>query len=447
MSKIFRKKLTLNESFSVNSPRIKVQENQNYITKTNVIGIKGQSYSVCFAAIFLDASDRELGRQVCWITDFSGKNISYQLVFATKPATKNIVLGYRGNIETPVKSDLELEMQEISSLTIEETTLEVDYEGMKKFKIPTLPPLTEEQEEVLEKKISWLCAAPRSGTTWLGTRLLNYKDNIIWHEPWIGFHLGVLRGGLTPAKDFDDASPEKTTELSQIPHIKYNFERILDMQSENAEYFFSSLHKNNWLPALRKLILARTFSHAQTIEKNIIIKDPVGCNGTDVLSECLPKSKIIFLIRDGRDEVDSRIDMHQVDSWAKMRPFKNEKARLDGIAYYSKLWEVNVKNIKKGFDNHNPELRLLVKYEDLISDTFSKLKEIYDFINVKISEKELKKIIELHDFRKIPESEKGLGKFNRSAKIGGWKTNFSEKEKELMNSIMRTTLEEFEYSV
>jgi len=198
---------------------------------------------------------------------------------------------------------------------------------------------------------------------------------------------------------------------------------------------------------MRKLILARTFSHAQSIKKNIIIKDPVGCNGTDIISQCLPNSKIIFLIRDGRDEVDSRIDMHRPNSWAKLRPLLTKKDRMQAITYYSQLWVVNTRNIMKGFVAHNPELKIILKYEDLKNNTLQELRKIYNFLKINIDDSELKNIISRHDFNNIPKSEKGEGKFNRSAKLGGWMTNFSENEKKLMNSIMRKTLEEFEYSV
>ena len=52
-----------------------------------------------------------------------------------------------------------------------------------------------------------------------------------------------------------------------------------------------------------------------------------------------------------------------------------------------------------------------------------------------------------NDFGKIPESEKGKGKFNRTAKIGGWRNNFDSDEQKLMISIMGKTLEELNYEL
>jgi len=449
-----KKNIPRNENYTYNSENFSVNENTKYTITAEITAVKGSPFSTYIVAILLDENNTEIKRYIRWIKEFDSSPKKYKLTFSSSPKTKFLILGYRINIETPFKSDVEIDLQEPSSSLIKNTPDELDlFDDINQFLIPKLEPLNENEELLLEKKILWLCAPPRSGTTWLGTRLLNHPSNIIWNEPWLGFHLGVLRGGLTPAKDFDKKSPEGSssvdydqTQKKEIT-IKYQFDRIIDIQSTNAEYFFSPHHKNNWLPYLRKLILARTYSHAQSISKNIIIKDPVSSNGTDIISECMPNSKLLFLIRDGRDEVDSRLDMHNPGSWAKLKPFVTEKDRLDGIAYYSKLWDVNTKNIKKGFDNHNSKLKILIKYEELIKNTFEELKKIYDFLEVKISNEELKNLIGMYDFKNIPDSEKGSGKFNRSAKVGGWKDNFNKEEQSLMNSIMSETLKKFGYPV
>jgi len=83
------------------------------------------------------------------------------------------------------------------------------------------------------------------------------------------------------------------------------------------------------------------------------------------------------------------------------------------------------------YNNHNPTLRLLIKYEDLRKNTLHELEKIYHFLEIRLIEQDLKKIVEEYDFDKIPTSERGLGKFNRSAKVGGWRNNFSKDEQRL----------------
>jgi len=294
--------------------------------------------------------------------------------------------------------------------------------------IPKLDSLTEEQENILEKKMVWLFSPPRSGTTWIGSQLLRHPENIIWYEPWIGFHIGIVDND----KNVQQEEPQ--------------FERIYDTQSSSSSYFFSPHHKKNWQPALRKFILARAYSESQSLEKNLIIKEPVGSHSADIIMECFPNAKLIFLQRDGRDVVDSRLDMHGKETWANLKPI-NPKHRIKTIKWYSYQWVKINERIGKAFDNHNPELRLSIKYEGLKTNTLSELRRIYNFLDIEITDIQLEDIINKHDFKKISEKEKGQGKFYRSASPGDWKNNFNKEEQDLMNSIMKKTLKELNYKL
>jgi len=274
--------------------------------------------------------------------------------------------------------------------------------------------LTEEEEDILEKKIVWILSSPRSGTTWLAQRLLRNKSNVHWDEPLIGWHLNIHR----------------------------------DWHTSRDDYVFSKQHKINWLPAFRKLFLARTYSQAQTLTKNILIKEPNGSKSADIFMEALPNSKLIHVLRDGRDVVDSLIDAHKPDSWQKdlkRFPLLTDNIRRNHIKKYSKDWCETLILLNNEYEKHNPDLRLFVKYEDLLIDTFTELKKIYQFLGISIEDDELRKIIKKYEFKNIPSSEKGSGKFNRSASPGKWKENFSEDEIKLMNSIMGKQLSKFNY--
>jgi len=282
----------------------------------------------------------------------------------------------------------------------------------KKFASPKQ--LTQEEEDTLEKKITWIFGTVRSGTTWLGTELLKHPENVPWAEPYIGWHLLALR----------------------LKHGK------------RSDYFFSQQYKKDWMPALRKLILSRTFSHAKSVSKNVIIKEPNGVAGADLIMECLPHSKLIFLLRDGRDIVDSLIDAHRPGSWNEgMLPLRTKKDRIDAIKEYSDGWMKSVTVVWKTYQKQPDELRYFVKYEDLRKNTFPELKKIYNFIGVEISDDKLKKIIERYEFDNIPTAKKGPGKFTRAATPGGWKNNFNYNEKYFMNSIMKDNLTKFDYDV
>ena len=117
------------------------------------------------------------------------------------------------------------------------------------------------------------------------------------------------------------------------------------------------------------------------------------------------------------------------------------------ITEYCYEWINVIDIIYKTFQNHNENLSLLVKYEDLRTNTEEELNKIYDFLRIKMDKEAIKKIVKKYSFENLPPSKKGQGKFNRSALIGGWKKNFNVEERKLVDSIMGKTLTKFEYKV
>lgn len=287
-----------------------------------------------------------------------------------------------------------------------------------KFNNVTLNTLNEEQEKILEKNMVWIMGSPRSGSTWL-TQLLDNYGNLIWNEPDIGMNLSLIS----------------------------DRNRNVLFTTRNS-YFFSDHFKNKcWLPGIKKLILTRTYFQTKKIDQKIIIKEPESY-AADLIMECLPNSKLIFLLRDGRDVVDSFIDAHQEGSWDPTKePLLTEEMRIEKIKFYSNLWVNLTKLVWKAFQNHNPKLRLMIKYEDLLTESLPQLKKIYDFLEISTTKTDLVKTVEKYNFKNIPSDRKGLGKFTRSATPGDWKKNLSKQEQNIMMPIMLETLKERGYKV
>ena len=285
-----------------------------------------------------------------------------------------------------------------------------------------ISPLTEEQEKQLQKKIVWLFGFPRSGTTWIATQLLSYQTRSI-NELNISSHLGIhniVKGQIT---------------------------RNIESRKDFSDYFFSEKYKEVWIYFLRKLILNRIYAQIQDISQNIIIKEPSAFFAGDILSHCMPESKILILIRDGRDVIDSLVDAKQKEGFmTKSGSNPIEKKRLlRFISDQSNLWVNVMKNLMKTYKNHSEKLRMLIRYEDLRNNTLEELEKIYKFLEIEIDKKTLEKIVEKYSFENIPSGLKGKGKFARSASPGKWKENFNEKEQETINEIMKETLKKLEY--
>jgi len=460
-------KLELNlkpdEKFNKTSKKIKVIPKKKYSVITQVTGFEGIPYSGYFVVIILNKKNQEITRLVQWLNDFSTTLKKINLTFQIPEDCSHVAFGYRINDEVPIKSACKFELFPLEQVTISEVSqnskdnfstpdeysaLEEDSTVSTSFKrlsemnpkrtvkkliskisgkvslnLPRPSELTPKEELALERNIVWIFAFSRSGTQWLGTQLLSYKTNIS-SGPSIGLHLGSPYGG-----------------------IENKFLRNIELSSKEPGYFFSDLYKNTWKYYIRKLILNRIHAQFQDLSKKIIAPDPEGSEGADILTDCLPQSKIVFLMRDGRDSVDSIMDAYGKKTWYTKMGLNPplESGRLVTVKRISTRWVKRMEIIMNAYENHSENLRMKVKYEDLRNNTVNELEKIYDFIGINILKKDLKLLVDKFSFEKIPKNKRGTGKVTRSAQPGKWKENLSEEEKTTMQNIMGETLKKLRY--
>ena len=283
--------------------------------------------------------------------------------------------------------------------------------------------IDEKEEEQLEKNLVWIFASPRSGTSWLGNQLLTY-NTLSMDEPYLGHHIASMG-------------------------IIQNRTKFTEYHQKRDSYFFCDKYEDTWRYYLRKLVANRIYAQFENLEKKIIIKEPNGSFGCDQILACLPRSKFLLLLRDGRDVIDSLIDAKREGGWATQLDAKpiTEKNRRQFIKNQAKIWKYRTENLLKTFDSYDKNLKMKLKYEDLRVETKSNLKKIYEFIEVEIPESEISNRVDQYSFEKLPKDKKGEGKVTRSASPGKWKDNFSEEEQGMMNEIMEETLIKCEYEV
>jgi len=412
------KKVSRYGDFQTDFKTIQIKPNQKYQIDSKIVAYSGHFSSGCILATLFDKTNSEVGRYARFITDFSGKPKTYNIIFPTPAEATILKIGLRFNVEYYTRSDLEFLLPDENSFNVKEVANDVNdsYDNLTGPNVELKKILNENEEDELEKNLVFILGSTRSGSTWFGLQLLNHTETIMWNEPNIALFLGYT----------------KKLKRSGTSHRKFN-------------KCFSEQHKSSWLPFIRKLILQRTYSQVGTIRKKIIIKEPES-EGADLLMECLPNSKMIFLLRDGRDVVDSWIDAHTEGSWEPARkPIKTPEERKEKIKFYSNYWKKLTYDVNEAYQNHSPDRRLLMKYENLRDGTFSELKKVYEFLDIKIDDSELKKIIDRYSFEKIPLNKKGSGSTFRSAKPGNWMQNFKKQEQDIMNSIMGPLVNEMGY--
>jgi len=167
-------------------------------------------------------------------------------------------------------------------------------------------------------------------------------------------------------------------------------------------------------------LLNRFYAQTKDINKKTIVKEVSAFGSADIISQVMKNSKIIILIRDGRDMVDSLLDARSKNGFMTkvgMDPIGKEEAKKKQgfapipsrnifITNQSKGWVIRNENFFKAYQEHPTHLRYMVKYENLLSNTFEELKKLYKFIGIEISDQKLEKIIDKYNFKNIPEEKK-----------------------------------------
>ena len=286
-----------------------------------------------------------------------------------------------------------------------------------------------------EDQLTWIFGSSRSGSTWL-LRMLSSLDGVVpIDDPHLGHHLGVWRP-ISLAWATAEHPPDLTT-LDRVKHDK-------------DSYFFSDRYRDAWEPALRRLIVdrfdAQVADAAVAGEPTVVVKEP-GSHVADILLSMFPQSRLIFLLRDGRDVVDSWLAAYLTGSWALDEgafPVTDD-GREALVRWQSAVWAFRTDVVQRAFEAHPADRRVLVRYEDLVADPQHELARLCAHLPIDASEDTLAAVAEAHAFEAVPRGAKGEGKEIRSATPGGWRENLTPDEHDVMHEVMGPKLVELGY--
>ena len=288
-------------------------------------------------------------------------------------------------------------------------------------------------------RLGWIFGSSRSGSTWLLRMLTGLERVIPIDDPHIGHHLGVWRPiplAWATAKD-----PPKLGTLA-------------DFKRRKRDYLFSDRYREHWMPRLRELISARfeaqaaeDIAEAGGIEDPIVVVKEPGSHAADTIMELFPDSCLIFLLRDGRDVVDSWLDAYRDGSWATDEgayPL-DDAGRPALIRWQSSVWLHRTEVVQQTYARTDPKRRVLVRYEELRTNPVTELARICETIGVESAEGQLEQIAAANEFSRVPDARKGAGREIRRAKPGGWAAHMSRAEIIAMHEILADKLDELGY--
>lgn len=286
-----------------------------------------------------------------------------------------------------------------------------------------------------EDRLAWIFGSSRSGSTWLLRMLSDLRGVVSIDDPHLGHHLGVWRP-IPLAWAACESPPELST--------------LLDVKAEEPGYFFADRYRDAWWEPLRELVRARFEAQAReragdpSATELILVKEP-GSHVAPLLAELFPLSKVIFLLRDGRDVVDSWLDAYQAGSWAipgGAFPVAPE-GRPALIRWLSAVWAYRSRAVRRAFESRAPEDRILIRYEDLREEPAIYLEQLCAMFG--LDRRQVPGVVDRHRFEEVPVADRGPRRAVRSATPGGWRRNLTAAEQAEMDSVLGDALREFGY--
>jgi hypothetical protein len=288
-------------------------------------------------------------------------------------------------------------------------------------------------------RLAWIFGSSRSGSTWL-LRMLSELERVIpVDDPHIGHHLGVWRPiplAWATAKD-----PPKLGTLA-------------DFKRKKRDYLFSDRYRDTWVPQLRDLISARFEAQAAQdiaaaggIDQPIVVVKEPGSHAADTIMDVFPRSSLIFLLRDGRDVVDSWLDAYRDGSWATDEgayPL-DDTGRPALIRWQSSVWLHRTEVVQETYARIDPKRRVLIRYEEMRADPIAALERICSMLGIEASREQLDEIAGTHSFSSVPKTDKGAGREIRRAEPGGWTDHMTRQEIIEMHDILADKLDELGY--
>lgn len=288
----------------------------------------------------------------------------------------------------------------------------------------------------LEDRIAWIFGSPRSGSTWLLRLLAEHRAVVPYDEPMIGHYLGAFTAEL-PAVAAADLDPGNCT--------------LGRLSRRTPSHFFSDASEDVWSPMLGDLLRARVLYHATAAPLSrtvVVVKEPNGSQGADLIMRALPQARMLFLLRDGRDVIDSHLAGLLEGAWLTrkyevMREIMPDK-RLDFVVDEARRWLWRTEVVQAAFAAHSGQ-KLLVRYEDLRQDPVSRMDGVFQWLGLPVSDADLTALVDRHAFERIPDDLRGGRERDRAAEPGRWRTSLNSEEQEAVDRIIGPKLRELGY--
>ena len=292
--------------------------------------------------------------------------------------------------------------------------------------------------ESIESRTIWLFGSPRSGSTWLSRMAAEHPAIEMLNEPTIGYHLSPF------------LSNEPGYRAEDLDVDTFTLRRVA---ADSPDRFFAEKYADVWLPGLGRLLNDRLLAHLQreagaeaARRSLLLVKEPNGSQSADVIMRAQPKARLLFLLRDGRDVVDSELASFAVGGWqqrsfAHMRGIDDEE-RLDFVIGSAHQWLWRTEVVEAALAEHRGPKHML-RYEDLLREPEPQLAELFEWLDLPLDAIDVADVVERFDFAQLP--HRGADQQARFAQPGAWRKHLRAEERAAVERILGAKLRQLGY--
>ena len=232
---------------------------------------------------------------------------------------------------------------------------------------------------------------------------------------------------------------------------------LLNYLGTHPSYAFSDAYADVWRPEVRRLTLVRLYAVIERARKAglklpealplLVIKEVNGSHAADFVMSLFPRSRMLVLLRDPRDVLDSLLDAQRSGGWlADARPLAavdGESERLNGWrAPAATGWrssaEERLRSARSG-PQEGASLRASPRRHGRGAGSPPRL------AGLAAERQRVETIAERHSFVfRAGEAERAREALP-AAQPGGWRTSLSGAEKEVADRILEPALTELGY--